>query len=435
MRNRVDTGRRGRALHARGNAFLRPALLAAALALALPLALPLEAAETSILVSPAAMPGAEVAYAVGLDGTSIVLGAPGEDTETGAAYVIECATQPCAEPLRIVPADLNADDAFGTAVGISGDTLVATAPGPEPGAAYIYVRDAGGWSQQAKLTPSGGSSGERFGVSASVFGDLVAIGADRADDSGAVYVFLRSGTEWIQEARVVAPSSGPRVAFGASVSLESSTLIVGAPFKRNAAAGSYANGAAYVFIRQIGGWALASTLVPSSSANGDLFGFSVDIAGNRGIVGAPYADSARGTAFVFASDNGAWSEQAQLTAAAGAAGDEFGWSVAIDDDKAVVGAPFAGQLIEAACGASYVFDGPAFVESNAGAITQPVLNELTGWSVAASGGRWVASAPGHIVDTDVHAGAAYWFAASSIFTSGFDMQTLPSACVPKPDGD
>jgi len=431
MKNRVDTDRRGRAWHARGNAFLRPAVLAAALALALPL----EAAETSILVSPAAMPGAEMAYAVGLDGTSIVLGAPGEDTETGAAYVVECATLPCAEPLRIVPADLNADDAFGTAVGISGDTLVATAPGPEPGAAYIYIRDAGGWAQQAKLTPSGGSSGERFGVSASVSGDFVAIGADRASDSGAVYVFVRSGTEWIQEARVTAPGPGPRAAFGASVSLESSTLIVGAPFQRNAAAGSYANGAAYVFIRQVAGWALQSTLLPSSIANGDLFGFSVDIAGNRAIVGAPYAASAQGTAFVFARDVATWSEQAQLTAATGAAGDEFGWSVAIDDDKAVVGAPFAGQLIEAACGASYVFEGPAFVESSAGSITQPLLNELAGWSVAASGGRWVASAPGHIVDTDVHAGAAYWFAASSIFRSGFDISTLPSECVPKPGGD
>jgi len=431
MENRVDTGRRRRARHARGGAILRPAVLVAAFATAGPLG----AVETEILLSPTAASAAEMAYAVGLDGTSIVVGAPGEDTDTGAAYAIDCATLPCAEPLRIAPADLNTDDAFGTAVGISGDTLVATAPGPEPGAAYIYIRDAGGWSQQAKLTPSGGSSGERFGVSASVFGDFVAIGADRASDSGAVYVFVRSGTEWIQETRVAAPAAGPRAAFGASVSLESSTLIVGAPFQRNAAAGSYANGAAYVFIRQIAGWALQSTLLPSSSANGDLFGFSVDIAGNRAIVGAPYADSAQGTAFVFGRDVATWSEQAQLTAATGAPGDEFGWSVAFDDDKAVVGAPFAGQLIEAPCGANYVFEGPAFVESNAGAITQPLLNELAGWSVAASGGRWVASAPGHIVGTDAHAGAAYWFTASSIFRSGFDMPTLPSQCVPKPDGD
>jgi hypothetical protein len=431
MKDRVDTDRRSRAWPARGGALLRPALLAAALALALPLG----AAETSILVSPTAMPGAEMAYAVSLDGTTIVVGAPGENTQIGAAYIVECATS-CAEPLRIAPADLSADDAFGTAVGISGDTLVATAPGPEPGTAYIFVRDAGGWSQQAKLTASGGSSGERFGISASLSGDRVAIGADRAGGSGAVYVFVRSGTDWIQEARVTAADPAPRDAFGISVSLDGDTLIAGAPFKRRASAGAYANGAAYVFVRQTGGWAQQSKLLPSSSANGDLFGFAVDVAGDRAIVGAPYAALARGTAFVFARDTATWSEQAQLTAATGAAGDEFGWSVALGDDKAVVGAPFAGQLIEAPCGANYVFEGPAFVESGAGAILQPLLNELNGWSVAASGARWVSSAPGHIVGTDEHAGAAYWYAAEgTIFKSGFETAALPGACLPEPDGE
>ncbi|MGH8171917.1 MAG: hypothetical protein ACREPX_02140, partial [Rhodanobacteraceae bacterium] len=230
-----------RARTTRAGAALRVTLLCAALMATGVLG----ATETSILVSPDATPGAEMAYGVALDGTWIVVGAPGENTKTGGVYAIDCAVSPCASPVRIVPDDVDADAAFGTAVGISGDTLVATAPGPEPGAAYIYVRDAGGWTQQARLTPSGGSSGEHFGASASLSGDRVAIGADHAgNEAGAVYVFVRSGTSWIQEARLTAADPIPRDSFGSSVALDADTLLAGAPIKRNTAGGSYANGAA-----------------------------------------------------------------------------------------------------------------------------------------------------------------------------------------------
>jgi hypothetical protein len=431
MKNRVVPCKPARARDPRAGTAFRATLLAAALAAAGSLG----ATETSILVSPNAAPAAEMAYAVGVDGTWIVVGAPGEDTITGAAYAIDCATLPCAMAVRIVPDDVQPDDAFGTAVGISGDTLVATAPGPEPGAAYIYVRDAGGWTQQARLTPGGGSSGERFGVSASLSGDRVAIGAERADNrAGAVYVFVRTGTNWIQEARLTAADAVPRDALGSSVSLDGDTLLAGAPVKDRPAGGSYANGAAYVFTRDAGGWAQQAKLLPSSGANGDLFGFAVDVAGDRAVIGAPYALSAQGTAYVFSRSGTAWSQQAQLDAATGAAGDEFGWSVALGDDRVVVGAPFAGQLIEAACGASYVFEGSTFVETGASAIAQPLLNELTGWSVAASGARWVVSAPGHVVGLSDHAGAAYWFDSTiTIFRSGFELSEQ-ALCVPAEGG-
>jgi len=397
------------------------------LALALACAAPAFAVETSILTSPAPSAGAELAFAVGLDGTVTVLGAPGEDSNTGAIYAVDCSALPCTAPLRIAPNDIVAEDAFGSAVAIAGDTLVATAPGAE--AAYVYVRNGAGWDQQARLVATGGGAGERFGVAVSISGDRIAVGADRANaDAGAVYVFVRSGTLWTQEARLMADDPFEKDALGSSVSLDGDVLLAGAPFKHAPALGSYANGAAYIFARDAGGWAQAAKLTATGGANADLFGFSVNLAGDRAVIGAPYASSAKGVAYVFTRGATTWSEQAQLASATAADGDQFGWSVAQGDDSIFVGAPFNGQLAEAACGATFVFDASLLGETAGGSVEAPLLNEMVGWSLAASGSRWIASAPGHVVGTEIHAGAAYWFdPLITLFHSGFDAS---GSCTP-----
>jgi hypothetical protein len=424
MNSAVGPDRRREASPVRGRIGMRRAMLVAAIAAACPAG----AMETSILLSPTPSPGAEMGYTVALDGTDIAIGAPGENAVTGAIYTVDCATLPCAAPLRIAPVDIVADDTFGAAVSVSGDTIVATASGSEPGAAYVYIRDGVGWTQQARLTPSGGSNGERFGISASLSGERLAVGANRANGrAGVVYVFVRNGATWTQEARLTAGDPTPRDALGSSVSLDADTLLAGAPMKRIGTPGTYANGAAYVFTRDTGGWTQQAKLTNAAGANGDLFGFAVDVAGDRAVIGAPYAASAQGFAYVFTRSAGVWSQQAQLAASAGAAGDEFGWSVALADDSILVGAPFAGQLADAPCGGSYVFDGALLSETGFGSIEAPLLNEMTGWSIAASGTRWIGGAPGHIAGVDDHAGAAYWFDPTvTLFHAGFD---LVGACV------
>lgn len=379
------------------------------------------AIESTILTNPSAGAGAEMAYAASVDGTLLALGTPGENAMAGAVYTIDCSTLPCSAPTRIAPADLVAGAVFGSAVTMSGGTLVATAPGPEPGAAYVFVGGAGGWSQQAKLTPSGGSTGERFGMSASLSGDRLAIGANLANGTaGAVYVFVRSGATWTQEARIAGADGVAGDTLGSSVALDGDTLLAGAPMKR-VPGGTYANGVVYVFTRDASGWSQQAQLTASTVANGGLFGFAVALAGDRAVVGAPYAVGSQGVAFVFMRSAGVWSQQTQLASAAGAVGDEFGWTVAIGANDVLVGAPFAGQAKGAACGASYVFDGTSFAETGGASIEAPLVNELAGWWVAASGARWAVSAPGHVVGADDDAGAAYWFDPTiTVFHSGFD---------------
>jgi hypothetical protein len=397
---------------------LRCALLAAGIAVAGSAG----AVESSILMSPSPGAGAEMSYAVGVDGTEVAIGAPGENSNTGALYTIDCTTLPCGTPLRIAPNDIVAGDAFGTGIGLSGGTLMATAPGPEPGAAYVFVGNGAGWTQQAKLTPMGGGAGERFGIAASLSGDRLAVGADRAGNaSGAVYVFVRNGTTWTQEARLTGSDALPGDAFGSSVSLDGDTLVIGAPLKRVPGFGNYANGAAYVFTRDAGGWSQQTKLTASPSANGNLFGFAVAVLGDRAAIGAPYALASQGLAYTFTRSAGTWTQEAKLSAAEGAVGDEFGWSVALGDAGVLVGAPFTGQFAGAACGASYVFDSASLDETSGASIEAPMADDLAGWSIATSGARWITSAPGHLVGTDEHAGAAYWFDPTiTIFHSGFD---------------
>src|SRR3982751_1946434 len=96
---------------------LRARSLACALALAF--AAPAGAVETAIIVSPPTGTAAEMAYGIDVDGTTVALGAPGENDIAGAAYVVDCATLPCSAPLRIAPTELVAGDAFGTAASLS----------------------------------------------------------------------------------------------------------------------------------------------------------------------------------------------------------------------------------------------------------------------------------------------------------------------------
>jgi len=179
-------------------------------------------------------------------------------------------------------------------------------------------------------------------------------------------------------------------------------------------------------VRTAGGWTEQAKLT-AAGANGDLLGYSVALAGDRAVIGAPYAANAQGQAYLFVRSGPTWSQQAIVTAAAGAAGDEFGWSVALGDDSVFVGAPFVGQANGAACGASYVFDAATLGEAGGTTIEAPAADELAGWAVAASGTRWVTSAPGHLVGDVAHAGAAYWFDPTiTIFHAGFD---APGACI------
>jgi len=222
-------------------------------------------------------------------------------------------------------------------------------------------------TETQRLVAADVRSTDEFGSAVDVDGDVLVIGAPSDDDvafgAGAVYVFGRRGSLWVEEAKLTAAGDAASVGgFGAALDLDGEALLVGAPRDR---ARGFESGAAYVFVRVGGVWQEQSRLVASDTAARDLFGWSVALDGGVAAIGAFLHDSAgedAGGAHVFERVGTSWFERAKVVPAGAAAGDHFGIAVALDGGLLVAGAPGHGRA-----GAAYGFrrDGRAWVEEGA----------------------------------------------------------------------
>ena len=243
---------------------------------------------------------------------------------------------------KLTASDRAEGDWFGFAVSATvsqaGDYAIVGAPQRDNtriGSAYVFRRDGETWIEQAKLTASDGAPDDEFGYAVSIDGDYVIVGAPQTDkrgpfQPGAAYVFKRDGDVWMEQAKLAASDASSGDVFGWSVSIDGDYAIVGARGEANM-------GAAYVFMRDMGGWTEQAKLTASDGAENDTFGWSASISGEYALVGAQQDDSFRGSAYVFKRDGVSWMEQAKLVASGGASNDLFGRSVSIDQDYAVVG--------------------------------------------------------------------------------------------------
>ena len=291
-------------------------------------------------------------------------------------------------------------DNFGWSVASSGDTMVIGAPGEDSnatgvngkqtnnsardsGAAYVLVRDGTNWVQQAYLKASNTGGNDVFGFSVAISGDTVAVGArwessnatgvngnqsnNSASAAGAVYVFVRSGTNWMQQAYLKASNTGASDIFGRSMAISGDTMVISAALEDSNATGVNGNqtnnsatdsGAAYVFVHDGTNWVQQAYLKASNTGAVDWFGFSVALSGDTIVIGATQEDSNAtgingnqtnnsatdsGAAYVFVRDGTNWMQQAYLKASNTGAGDNFGYSVAISGDTLVVGANLEGS--------------------------------------------------------------------------------------------
>jgi hypothetical protein len=283
--------------------------------------------------------------------------------DAGAVYPLQIASLLSTRQPKLLAADGAAYDRFGHAVAVSGDTAVVGADrndekGPDAGAAYVFVRSGTTWSQQAKLTAADGHANDYFGVAVAVSGDTALVGSmfndDAKSDAGAAYVFVRSGTSWTQQAKLLAADAASSKQLGISVALSGDTALVGAVEDADHGKRS---GAAYVFARGGTRWSQQAKLTAADGAAFDQFGISVAVSGNTALIGAAGDDEhgpGSGSAYVFARSGTSWSQEAKLTAADGAAADQFGVSVAVSGDTALVGANLA-DARGPDSGAAYVF--------------------------------------------------------------------------------
>ena len=272
----------------------------------------------------------------------------------------------------------------------------------------------------AKLLASDAATDDRFGLSVSMSGNTAVIGASYDDhaggiDAGSAYVFVRSGSVWTQQAKLTASDAAADDYFGVSVSISGDTAVVGASLHDHA--GGAAAGSAYVFVNSNGIWTEQAKLTASDAAAGDNFGYSVSVSGDTAVIGAYGDDHAgktdAGSVYVFVRSGGIWTHQAKLTASDAGASDRFGWSVSVSGDTAVIGAPYDREVWSWA-GSAYVFvrSGGVWTQQARLAASDAAADDRFGRSVSVSDDTAVIGAyyDDHAGGTD--AGSAYVFVRS-----------------------
>ena len=323
--------------------------------------------------------GDEFGHAVSISGDTLVVSADGEDGgagdplfNSGAAYVF-ARNGGGADNWGVVKvlraSDAQAHDYFGRSVSISGDVLVVGAHGEDGGAgnptfnggaAYVFARNEGGadnWGQVKILHASDAYAYDYFGWSLSISGDTLVVGAWGEDggvtstkpESGAAYVFRRNeggADNWGQVKILRASDNQAGDNFGWSVSISGDVLLAGAVDEDGGAGDPLpGSGAAYVFLRNLGGadnWGLGVALRASDRQADDNFGSSVSVSGDTLVIGADGEDGgagdplpSSGAAYVFEANSG---QVAILRGSDAQANDHFGWSVSISGAALVVGA-------------------------------------------------------------------------------------------------
>jgi hypothetical protein len=271
------------------------------------------------------------------------------------------------------------DSFFGYSVAVSGNTAVIGAwnDAGGNGAAYVYVQAGTSWSLQQELTASNGASGDQFGYAVAISGNTILVGAGgRSSGQGAAYVFSRSGTTWAQQAQLTSSDGAESDCFGCSVAVAGTSAFIGAPGKLGN------TGAAYAFTASGATWSQSSEFGGQTSDG--YFGFSVAISSDAtvAVAGAFGANSSRGWAYVFGPSGGSWSQTAVVTAADGAAGDNFGYSVGASPGAILVGAYANGGK-----GAAYYFtgSGTSWVQQSKLLASDGATNDYFGYAVALSG--------------------------------------------------
>lgn len=356
--------------------------------------------------------------------------------ERGARYPLTI--DPIAQQAYLKASNTAEVAQFGFSVAVSGDTVVVGADheGADlSGAAYVFVRHDGVWAQQAYLKASNAGPGFSFGWSVAVFGDTVIVGSPHdsasAVSAGAAYVFVRSGTNWTEQAYLKASSPGEWDGFGWSVSVSGDTVVVGAPSEDSNASGvngdqsnnsAYEAGSAYVFVRRGTAWTQQAYLKASNPESTDFFGTAVSVSDDTVVVGAPFEDSGAigvngnptdnsagqsGAAYVFMRRDGVWMQQASLKASNTGLGDQFGTSVAVSGDTAIVGAPWESSNARSVngsqadnsasqSGAAYVFvrSGTTWAQQAYLKASNAEAFDRFGTSVAVSDGKAVVGAFG-----------------------------------------
>jgi uncharacterized protein (TIGR03437 family) len=376
------------------------------------------------------------------------LKADGDYASLGAAVAAagyQINVQPAVDPIltqqrKLTAADGAANDVFGDAVALSGDTLVIGAPdddeiGEGQGSVYVFTRSftssGANWTQQQRLIANDGAEGDQFGGSVAISGDTIVVSAPLDDigansAQGSAYVFVRSftssGAVWTQQQKLVANDGSALDFLGLlSVAVSGDTVVLGSVSDDIGV--NTDQGSAYVFTRSGTVWTQQQKLTADDGASGDQFGRSVALSGDTIVVSANTdkigANIGQGSVYVFTRSGANWSQRQKLIADDGAANDSFGVSVAISGDTVVVGASSSDDIgANTDQGSAYVFtrsltpSGAVWTQQQKLTASDGAALDDFGFRVAISGDTVVVSAPLDDIGGNFDLGSVYVFARS-----------------------
>lgn len=370
-------------------------------------------------------------FSVGISGDTAIVGSildfVGANVDQGSATIFTRANNVWSEQATLIAPDGAARDEFGLSVAIDGDTAVVGAykddigANENQGSVWIFVRNGSTWTQQAKLIANDGEDSDLFGYSVAIDGNTVVIGAVGVDvgpyaSYGAAYVFSRTGSSWNQQAKLVPTGGFTSDNFGLEVAIDGNTLVVSTGSHDVGA--NQNQGAAWVYVRSGNSWTQQAKLTASDAKIYDEFGRSIAIDGSTIVVGSLAkigANEYQGAAYIFERIGGAWTEQTRVTASDGAYNDRFGISVALEGDTFVVGS-YGDDLGEHENqGSIYIYtrdQGTWRLKTKRSASDGATYDDL-GVAVAISGDDIIATAYGDDVGSNLDQGSAYIFNVSS----------------------
>ena len=403
------------------------------------------------LTAPPAPDRGVFGFSVDLEGDYAVVGAPFDDIDKGAVYVFfKDPVRGWTQQARLTNNDRIIGDAFGISVDLDGSFLLIGAPGGgdegghDAGAAYVFFNDpVRGWMQQARLTARDPASEDRYGYVVALSGIFALVAApfddDDGHDSGAVYVYAFNGSSrWQYQDKLTAPSADADDNFGKALALDDETALVGAP-NADEPRGRKA-GLAYVFARSAGSsWIVRAVLTAGDAATENHFGTAIAVGVDpmtglpQAVIGAPNARGRSiGSAYVFTEQDMLWTQVQQLIPDEADSGDNIGSAVALHGAYALIGAPDAeAGVLNTAVGAAYLFvNDPGIGWHQRATLTSPdaVQNACFACAVAFDDGHFIVGAWGED-GTVPNVGAAYVFDRSTIFTRFEDPPESPSSLI------
>jgi hypothetical protein len=289
---------------------------------------------------------------------------------------------------------------YGYAVAISGDTaVVASFSGDKP--AYVFVRSGSGWIEQARLTPSDNNGGV-FGESLAIDKDTIVIGSPMPrptdlNQVGAAYVFVRSGSNWTEQKKLTSPDfqSSDQASFGEAVAVNGDTIAVAQDYSQQ-------KGTVHIFGRTGSVWTSQQPLVSpnwQTETSRLLFGFALSMSSDTLVVGAPEENDEdaniqlSGAVYVYTRAGSSFAFQKKLTAPDPIQYSYFGGSVSLSGDDLVVGSAHAPILNLP--GAAYVFarSGSIWTGPQKLVSSDAEPKDAFGLSVAISGDRLIVGSP------------------------------------------